>query len=280
MTLTSWKVFVQELKRAFTSSFHEEVAFKKLESYSQGENQSIRNFSPEVLKLCKEADPTMSETTKLKNLLNKTKPTIQFEIRKKKPTTTTTEFLEYGKEAEELFELSNITLDNTTYPTIQPIPPQQINHSTIHELTIHLHILKILTRNIIHRIISIVILITNHRLMRLHDLSHFKTNLDQIIKIHTQIAINQLLIIMIILTLNNHHLIIILRVIAIKINALPTLSIPTNHQPHKNHNSNNFHLSHAIDATSLGMRFLSVHIFSIGVIAGWCCLRTSNKKTI
>ncbi|CAF4384919.1 unnamed protein product [Rotaria magnacalcarata] len=40
---TSWKVFISELKRAFTSSFHEELAFKKLESYNQGENQSIRN---------------------------------------------------------------------------------------------------------------------------------------------------------------------------------------------------------------------------------------------
>ena len=125
LTLNTWKVFVLELKKAFTSSFHEEVAFKKLESYSQSENQSIRNFFTEVLKLCKEADPAMSETTKLKNLLNKTIPTIQFEVRKKKPTTTT-EFLEYAKEAEELFQLSNITLDNTISPNIQSASHQQI----------------------------------------------------------------------------------------------------------------------------------------------------------
>ncbi|CAF2937123.1 unnamed protein product [Rotaria sp. Silwood2] len=43
-SLTTWKLFVQELKRSFTSSFHEELAFKKLETYNQGENQSIRNF--------------------------------------------------------------------------------------------------------------------------------------------------------------------------------------------------------------------------------------------
>ncbi|CAF4452773.1 unnamed protein product, partial [Rotaria magnacalcarata] len=104
---TSWKVFTRELKRAFTSSFHAELAFKKLESYNQGENQSIRNFFNEILKLCNEADATMSEATKLKNLLNKTKPTIQFEVRKKKPTTPT-EFLEYAKDIEELFQLSNI----------------------------------------------------------------------------------------------------------------------------------------------------------------------------
>ncbi|CAF2159076.1 unnamed protein product [Rotaria magnacalcarata] len=82
-SFSSWNIFVDELKRAFTSSFIGELPFKKLESYSQGTNQSIRNYFNEVLKLCKEADDTMSESTKLKNLLNKTKPSIQLEIRKK-----------------------------------------------------------------------------------------------------------------------------------------------------------------------------------------------------
>ena len=104
---TSWKAFVAELKRAFMSSFHGEVAFKKLQSYTQGENQSICSFFNEVLKLCKEADATMSETTKLKTLLNKAKPSLQLEVRKKKPTSTS-EFLEYAKEAEELLQLSNV----------------------------------------------------------------------------------------------------------------------------------------------------------------------------
>ncbi|CAF2841609.1 unnamed protein product [Rotaria sp. Silwood2] len=120
-TLTSWKVFVYELKKAFTSSYHEELAFKKLESYTQGENQSICNFYNEILKLCNEADSTMSESTKLKNLLNKTKPTIQFEVRRKKPTTTK-EFLEHAKEIEELYQLSNISINNNTYTNTVSIP--------------------------------------------------------------------------------------------------------------------------------------------------------------
>ncbi|CAF3319280.1 unnamed protein product [Rotaria sp. Silwood2] len=120
-TLTSWHVFVHELKKAFTSSYHEELAFKKLESYTQGENQSICNFYNEVLKLCKEADSTMSESTKLKNLLNKTKPTIQFEVRRKKPTTTK-EFLEHAKEIEELYQLSNISINNNTHTNTLHIP--------------------------------------------------------------------------------------------------------------------------------------------------------------
>ena len=108
----SWKIFVNEIKRAFTSSFHAELAFQKLEAYSQGENQSIRNFYNEVLKLCKEADSQMSDSTKLKNLLNKAKPSIQLEVRKKKPTSLA-EFLEYAKDAEELFQLSSININNT-----------------------------------------------------------------------------------------------------------------------------------------------------------------------
>lgn len=130
-TFTSWKNFIHELQRAFISSFHEELAFKKLEAYTQGEHQSVRNFFNEVLKLCKEADSTMSETTKLKNLLNKSKPTIQFEVRKKKPTTIA-EFLEYARDIEELFALSNITIDTTKDDKFQishrtyPIPSSHV----------------------------------------------------------------------------------------------------------------------------------------------------------
>ncbi|CAF2102827.1 unnamed protein product [Rotaria magnacalcarata] len=124
LLFSSWNIFVSELIRAFTSSFHEELAFKKLESYSQGEHQSIRSFFNEVLKLCKDADSTMSEATKLKNLLNKTKPSIQFEVRKKKPTSTV-EFLEHAKEAEELMQLSNLTTDNTNINNNNQLVQQQ-----------------------------------------------------------------------------------------------------------------------------------------------------------
>ena len=69
----------------------------------------------------------MSESSKLKNLSNKTKPSIQFEVRKKKPNTTT-EFLEYAKEAEELLQLSNITSENvssvnSSVTTRHDVPP-------------------------------------------------------------------------------------------------------------------------------------------------------------
>ncbi|CAF3135697.1 unnamed protein product [Rotaria sp. Silwood2] len=71
----------------------------------------------------------MSEATKLKNLLNKTKPTIQLEVRKKQPILTT-EFLEYAKEREELFQLSNINIDNNTNNNHQPAKTEHFSSLT------------------------------------------------------------------------------------------------------------------------------------------------------
>jgi hypothetical protein len=113
-SLTSWPIFVKELKEAFLSPFHDELAFKKLESYTQGINQPVRSFYNEVLKLCTETDPEMSESMKLRHLLKKAKPTLQYEIRKKKPITTK-QFLEYAKESEELLQLSNIDTEVDKY---------------------------------------------------------------------------------------------------------------------------------------------------------------------
>lgn len=119
-SLPSWNDFIREIKKAFTSSFSEELAFKTLESYTQGQNQPVRNFYNEVLKLCTAADSSMSESTKLKNLLNKVKPTIQLEVRKRKPKSPA-EFLEIAKEIEELLQLSNLSTDTSTSSHSVPI---------------------------------------------------------------------------------------------------------------------------------------------------------------
>ena len=56
----------------------------------------------------------MSKTAKLRCLLSKTKPSIQFEVRRKKPTTTK-EFLEHAKEFEDLYQLANIDTNDTNH---------------------------------------------------------------------------------------------------------------------------------------------------------------------
>lgn len=136
-TFTSWKAFVQGLKETFISPFFEEIAFKRLDSYTQGVNQSVRSFYNEVVKLCNEVDSSMSDFTKLRNLLNKAKPTLQLEIRRKKPTTTK-EFLQYAIEVEELFRLSNINLSddpnkgyNNSQSTSAVTPSRSTNPSTV-----------------------------------------------------------------------------------------------------------------------------------------------------
>ena len=87
----------------------------------------MRSFYNEVLKLCTETDPEMSESMKLRHLLKKVKPTLRYEIRKNKPTTTK-QFLEYAKESEELLQLSNSDTDadkndcNNSHSTNQITP--------------------------------------------------------------------------------------------------------------------------------------------------------------
>ena len=132
-SLVTWSTFVKEIKEAFLSPFHDELAFKKLESYTQGINQPVRSFYNEVLKLCTETDSDMSESMKLRHLLKKAKPTLQYEIRKRKPTTTK-QFLEYAKEAEELLQLSNIDTavepyDHTHISTANSVNPIRSNLS-------------------------------------------------------------------------------------------------------------------------------------------------------
>jgi hypothetical protein len=121
-TLASWSDFVKGLKEMFLSPFFQEIAFKKLESYSQGVHQPIRSFYNEVLKLCNEADPSMSDSSKLRLLLNKTGPSLQFEIRLKGPTTMK-QYLDYAIEIEELFHLSNIDTSNNPTRSRNPTSP-------------------------------------------------------------------------------------------------------------------------------------------------------------
>ena len=139
-TLTSWPIFVKELKEAFLSPFYDELAFKKLESYTQEINQPVRSFYNEVLKLCAETDPEMSESMELRYLLKKAKPTLQYGIRKKKPITTK-QFLEYAKESEKLLQLSNTDTDvdkndcNNSYSTNQitsSVTLTRTNESNLH----------------------------------------------------------------------------------------------------------------------------------------------------
>lgn len=275
-TFTSWNVFVIELKKAFTSSFHEELAFIRLESYSQGENQLIHSFFNEILKLCKGADNTMSEVTKLKNLLNKTKPNIQFEVRKKKPTLTA-EFLVYAKEAEELMQLSNMTTDSpnsqkstqaasqrVTLP-LSSTPTSTINQSlgnksnnswsNFPELSITIIDLQIVD-----------ILIQKLTFRQIHSLSRIGISLDIIIILRDSIlrSIRINLLIKVVQVFN--HLKTIHQVAPILLPVLQMLLIQYIHPHLLNHYKKHLHLHLVIDVTNLDMRLRPVQVSETGDI--------------
>ncbi|CAF1033903.1 unnamed protein product [Didymodactylos carnosus] len=100
-TITSWSEFEKQIKEEFTSRFKNRKAFERLLYYEQSMNQSIKDYYNEIMDLCKEVDPQMSETIKLQYLLTKVKPTLKLEVSKQFPETPA-EFLNYGKQLEEL----------------------------------------------------------------------------------------------------------------------------------------------------------------------------------
>jgi len=101
---SSWSLFVQKLSDTFESSGKADVAFNRLRQYQQGLNQDVRHYYFEIMKLCKEANPTMDEATKLQYLKDGLKASLRFDILLKNPKTTEV-FLEYAQKIEELKSL-------------------------------------------------------------------------------------------------------------------------------------------------------------------------------
>jgi hypothetical protein len=103
---SSWSLFVQKLIDTFESSSKADIAFNRLRQYQQGLNQDVRQYYFEIMKLCKEANPTMDEATKLQYLKDGLKTSLRFEILLKNPKTTEV-FLEYAQRIEELKSLDD-----------------------------------------------------------------------------------------------------------------------------------------------------------------------------
>ncbi|CAF0911606.1 unnamed protein product [Didymodactylos carnosus] len=126
-TITSWSEFEKQIKEEFTSRFKNRKAFERLLHYEQSMNQSIKDYYNEIMDLCKEADPQMSETIKLQYLLTKVKPTLKLEVSKQFPETPA-DFLNYGKQLEELMEFMK---DDPTTVCVA-CAPQPSTSSRIH----------------------------------------------------------------------------------------------------------------------------------------------------
>ncbi|CAF4616401.1 unnamed protein product, partial [Rotaria socialis] len=64
----SWSLFVQKLLDTFESSSKADIAFNRLRQYQQSLHQDVRQYYFELMKLCKEANPLMDESSKLQYL--------------------------------------------------------------------------------------------------------------------------------------------------------------------------------------------------------------------
>ncbi|CAF3702981.1 unnamed protein product, partial [Rotaria socialis] len=100
----SWSLFVQKLLDTFESSSKANIAFNRLRQYQQRLHQDVRQYYFELMKLCKEANPLMDESSKLQYLKDGLKSSLRFDILLKNPTTTD-EFLKYAQKIEELRSL-------------------------------------------------------------------------------------------------------------------------------------------------------------------------------
>jgi hypothetical protein len=103
--ITCWSTFVRAITKSFTSNLQRDLAFKKLQQYHQTVHQSATQYYAEIMKLMKQADPQMNESTKVHYLMNGLRPSLSTETRRNYPTTTQA-FLEQVKIAEELTALS------------------------------------------------------------------------------------------------------------------------------------------------------------------------------
>ncbi|CAF1538974.1 unnamed protein product, partial [Didymodactylos carnosus] len=118
--IMSWNEFKTQIKEAYTSTYEITIAFQRLKNYQQTNNQTVKQYYTEVIKLCREADPKMSEQIKLQHLLDNLKPSIKLKVIEKNPKTVA-EFLEHSKTVEDLNtlisrdqNLSNFVSDNLT----------------------------------------------------------------------------------------------------------------------------------------------------------------------
>ena len=106
---TCWSIFVDEIKQSFASNLQRDLAFEKLKQYHQTVHQSATQYYIEMMKLMKQADPQMSESTKVRYLMNGLRPSLSTETRRNYPKNPE-EFLVQSKIAEEL------TASNNTFP--------------------------------------------------------------------------------------------------------------------------------------------------------------------
>lgn len=107
----SWSQFINEICQAFTSNLQRDLAFDKLKNYRQSTHQWVTQYYNTMIKLTKQADPRMNDTTRVQHLMNGLRLSLMTETRRNYPRTPD-EFLVQAKIAEELTRINNMITTN------------------------------------------------------------------------------------------------------------------------------------------------------------------------
>ncbi|CAF0985134.1 unnamed protein product [Adineta steineri] len=103
---TCWTIFIDEIRKSFTSNLQRDMAFDKLKKYHQTIHQSVTQYYVEMMKIMKQADPQMNESTQVRYLMNGLRQSLSTETRRNYPANPEA-FLSQAKIAEELTTLNN-----------------------------------------------------------------------------------------------------------------------------------------------------------------------------
>lgn len=137
-TLTEWEILKSSLLERFTSSDSTSRTFEQLKQRKQRPDESITSYYDDIIKLCHDYDPGMSQKLMISWLENGIKESLKIPIKRQmkvlaEPARTTKVFLKIAKDEEELQENGSDKHESTSSfvpyftNTVSTTLPQPIN---------------------------------------------------------------------------------------------------------------------------------------------------------
>jgi zinc knuckle protein len=121
-SITSWQLFVTQIKKEYSSLFKEQLAFEKMKNYHQSTNQSVVDFYNGMFDISREIDPIPADHNILQHLQSNVKPSLKLKILEKQPKSTA-EFLQLARTFEHLADLAQNDSTLITEDEIKYVPP-------------------------------------------------------------------------------------------------------------------------------------------------------------
>lgn len=103
-TFKTWIAFETAIRNRYLSTTASAEKFKKLTRRVQQPDESVTDYFDEIVELCREIEPEMSDSIIIRHLMNGINPHLQKELSRRQPTTLTLpNFLEYAKIEQDLY---------------------------------------------------------------------------------------------------------------------------------------------------------------------------------